>query len=431
MANSKPDARDGKRQVAVRIVDARNVGLHPRIDDVDEVPGDVERDADGPDDHEAGQEIVAQARAQVDSRASRRAPAWQARPSGRLSALAISALRSPARPAWPWRAWSVLHSPRSSHPDRYDTSRAGQFRHSPHCRTTWACGKPDGRSYGKCGLGGLPQKAPDVSLQTAMARYCVTVRQSKPAALEPWRTAAWVSCSGRKGPNPHAVERPHVAEHGLIDFRFTRGRERQHGRVWPWPPGERFLLRPRRCASCTRYLPTACGGGAGRRQRPARDSVADRLGLGPGSCSTRRWRHAARSRWRGRAARASRLVDGAARRRWRSVGWRPAMPTAEPVLEPVAATLPRSGRVAGSCLQVSLRHPSSCASGRCFGCLRGCCFATQRSSDLAALGQAGLGVGAGALLQRIAGRSSAVSPPLSQSALVRSEIACAGLLCWR
>ena len=52
-------------EVVLGIVDARNVGLHPRVDDVDEVPGDVERDRDGTHHHQPGQEIVAQARAGV------------------------------------------------------------------------------------------------------------------------------------------------------------------------------------------------------------------------------------------------------------------------------------------------------------------------------------------------------------------------------
>ena len=46
MANTQADARDRERQVGLGIVDAGDVRLHPRVDDVDEVPGDVERDGD-------------------------------------------------------------------------------------------------------------------------------------------------------------------------------------------------------------------------------------------------------------------------------------------------------------------------------------------------------------------------------------------------
>ena len=57
--------RHGEVEVVLGIVDPGNVGLHPRVDDVDEVPGDVERDRDGAHHHQPGQEIVAQARAGV------------------------------------------------------------------------------------------------------------------------------------------------------------------------------------------------------------------------------------------------------------------------------------------------------------------------------------------------------------------------------
>src|SRR6185503_9677446 len=57
----QPDARHRKRHVAVRVVDAGDVRLHPAVHQGDEVPGDVERDTDRANQDEAGEEVVAQA----------------------------------------------------------------------------------------------------------------------------------------------------------------------------------------------------------------------------------------------------------------------------------------------------------------------------------------------------------------------------------
>ena len=56
--HDQPEARHRERQIGVRVVACRNIGLHPGIDPADERPGDIGGDRQRRADDEAGQEII-------------------------------------------------------------------------------------------------------------------------------------------------------------------------------------------------------------------------------------------------------------------------------------------------------------------------------------------------------------------------------------
>ena len=69
-AKDQAEAGHCERQIPIRIINRRDIGFHPGIDDVDHIPGNVQRDGDGADDDEAGNEIISQPRADPGPRRS-------------------------------------------------------------------------------------------------------------------------------------------------------------------------------------------------------------------------------------------------------------------------------------------------------------------------------------------------------------------------
>ena len=103
-ADDEAEARHGERQVGVRQIRRGHERLDPRVGDVDEPPREVERDGDGADDDEAGEEVVAQPRADVPSAARRILAHQPAQPGAQLGGRVIGAF---ARVGWAHRTSMV------------------------------------------------------------------------------------------------------------------------------------------------------------------------------------------------------------------------------------------------------------------------------------------------------------------------------------
>ena len=231
----------------------------------------------GPDDHEAGQEIVAQARTGV-RRLGRRVERQLGELGLQVDRLVLRELGqlrlASWASSWAWRGpdWSdcscIAHGSRLSglaslvrriaHSRLQDMQMRGQIRFRAPLSREMVPTQGRRKSHASDGARGALGPLKPLELLGFFVdggAYWATTRQSMPVPFS-LAQAAWPSCALANGPNAHPVERAHVADHRLVDL----GLARRQGRavlaldLGPRGPAPRPACAPFRpgCGTCLR-----------------------------------------------------------------------------------------------------------------------------------------------------------------------------------
>src|SRR5262249_2335971 len=231
--------------VGFGIVDARDVGLHPRVHHIDEVPRRIKRNGHRTNDHQPGEEVVAQTRAQMrwlGCRLERKLGEPGLEVIGgvlrELSKIGLEIVGFALALARPRRAWLLLHP---------DGSRLIGLAADPaHASKGQNAGARLGASRSIVIRDGLEARSPKgkgLALRPAGGARKGTLDPARScnswvfAALEPGLGGDQEAIDARalelgagslallstgEWANAHTIERPHVAPHGLVDLRLTR-----------------------------------------------------------------------------------------------------------------------------------------------------------------------------------------------------------------